>query len=177
MHRNPARTAGGLGSPKYQRHQPEKLCSIRLSRSTTRYLQEALNESILDSSRPLVPSLPACSRQAPLYLHRAMTWMQRLKQVFGIDIKTCERCGRKVKVMASIEAPADRPYSKTLATEGSLESRHSTARTPAPNDEAVRLTFPIDCRPLACRSWVRQPCFAVQAKTDENQPDPLQSHY
>ena len=25
---------------------------------------------------------------------------------FGIDIETCERCGVKVKVMASIEAPA-----------------------------------------------------------------------
>ena len=35
-----------------------------------------------------------------------MTWMQRLKPVFGIDIETCERCGKKVKVMVSIEAPA-----------------------------------------------------------------------
>ena len=35
-----------------------------------------------------------------------MTWMQRLKRVFGIDIETCKRCGAKVKVMASIEAPA-----------------------------------------------------------------------
>ena len=35
-----------------------------------------------------------------------MTWMQRLKRVFGIDIETCERCGRKVKVMASIAEPA-----------------------------------------------------------------------
>ena len=35
-----------------------------------------------------------------------MMWMQRLKRVFGIDIETCERCGAKVKVMASIEAPA-----------------------------------------------------------------------
>ena len=32
--------------------------------------------------------------------------MQRLKLVFGIDIETCERCGAKVKVIASIEAPA-----------------------------------------------------------------------
>ena len=32
--------------------------------------------------------------------------MQRLKRVFGIDIETCERCGAKVKVIASIEAPA-----------------------------------------------------------------------
>ena len=35
-----------------------------------------------------------------------MTWMQRLKRVFGIDIETCARCGTKVKVMASIEALA-----------------------------------------------------------------------
>ena len=35
-----------------------------------------------------------------------MTWMQRLKPVFGIDIETCERCGGQVKAMASIEAPA-----------------------------------------------------------------------
>ena len=35
-----------------------------------------------------------------------MTWMQRLKHVFGIEIETCKRCGKKVKVMASIEAPA-----------------------------------------------------------------------
>ena len=33
---------------------------------------------------------------------------------------------------------------ETLETQGSLESRHSTARTCAPGDEAVRLTFPID---------------------------------
>ena len=35
-----------------------------------------------------------------------MNWMQRLKRVFGIDIETCERCGGKVKVIASIENPA-----------------------------------------------------------------------
>ena len=35
-----------------------------------------------------------------------MTWMQRQKPVFGIDIETCERCGGQVKAMASIEAPA-----------------------------------------------------------------------
>ena len=35
-----------------------------------------------------------------------MTWMQRLKRVFNIDIETCERYGTKVKIIASIEAPA-----------------------------------------------------------------------
>ena len=37
--------------------------------------------------------------------HRVMTWMQRLKRVFSIDIEICERCGGQVKVIASIEAP------------------------------------------------------------------------
>ena len=35
-----------------------------------------------------------------------MSWMQRLIRVSGIDIKTCERWGKKVKVMFSIEALA-----------------------------------------------------------------------
>ena len=35
-----------------------------------------------------------------------MTWAQRLKQVFKIEIETCEHCGGAVKVIASIEAPA-----------------------------------------------------------------------
>jgi len=35
--------------------------------------------------------------------HTAMTWAQRLKQVFNIDIETCGRCGRSLKVIACIE--------------------------------------------------------------------------
>ena len=38
--------------------------------------------------------------------HVAMTWAQRLKRVFNIDIETCEHCGGAVKVIASIEDPA-----------------------------------------------------------------------
>lgn len=34
-----------------------------------------------------------------------MTWMQRLKRVFAIDIETCPNCGGKLKVIASIEDP------------------------------------------------------------------------
>ena len=33
-----------------------------------------------------------------------MTWMQRLKRVFNIDIEICQACGSKVKVIASIDA-------------------------------------------------------------------------
>ena len=34
-----------------------------------------------------------------------MTWAQRLKRVFGIDIETCHQCGGVVKIIASIEDP------------------------------------------------------------------------
>ena len=35
-----------------------------------------------------------------------MTWAQRLKRVFKIDIEICEHGGGAVKVIASIEDPA-----------------------------------------------------------------------
>jgi hypothetical protein len=35
----------------------------------------------------------------------AMTWAQRLKRVFGIDIETCLACGGAVRIIASIEDP------------------------------------------------------------------------
>ena len=34
-----------------------------------------------------------------------MTWAQRLKRVFGIDIETCPACGGAVRIIASIEDP------------------------------------------------------------------------
>ena len=35
----------------------------------------------------------------------ALTWAQRLKRVFQIDIEICTQCGGPVKVLASIEDP------------------------------------------------------------------------
>ena len=35
----------------------------------------------------------------------AISWAQRLKRVFNIDIETCRECGGAVKVIACIEAP------------------------------------------------------------------------
>lgn len=35
-----------------------------------------------------------------------MTWAQRLKRVFNIDIETCNHCGGAVKIIADIEDPA-----------------------------------------------------------------------
>lgn len=37
---------------------------------------------------------------------RAMSWAQRLRRVFAIDIETCRQCGGKLRVIASIEQPA-----------------------------------------------------------------------
>ena len=34
-----------------------------------------------------------------------MTWAQRLKRVFGIDVSTCVHCGGAVRIVASIEEP------------------------------------------------------------------------
>jgi rRNA maturation protein Nop10 len=36
----------------------------------------------------------------------SMTWAQRLKRVFNIDIETCSACGGDVKIIACIEDPA-----------------------------------------------------------------------
>jgi hypothetical protein len=41
--------------------------------------------------------------QTPAERHAAMTWAQRLKRVFDIDIETCSECGGDVKIIASIE--------------------------------------------------------------------------
>lgn len=43
--------------------------------------------------------------RTPVERHAAMTWAQRLKRVFNIDIETCVECGGAVKVIACIEDP------------------------------------------------------------------------
>ncbi len=41
----------------------------------------------------------------PAERRASMTWAQRLKRVFNIDIETCTECGGPVKVIACIEDP------------------------------------------------------------------------
>jgi len=38
--------------------------------------------------------------QSPAERRAAMSWAQRLKRVFNIDIETCSKCGGAVKVIA-----------------------------------------------------------------------------
>ena len=41
----------------------------------------------------------------PAERRASMSWAQRLKRVFGIDIETCPACGGAVRIIASIEDP------------------------------------------------------------------------
>jgi len=43
--------------------------------------------------------------QTPVERRAAMTWAQRLKRVFNIDIETCRDCGGTVRVIACINDP------------------------------------------------------------------------
>ena len=44
--------------------------------------------------------------RTPAECRSSMTWAQRLKRVFHIDIETCSECGGDVRIIASIEDPA-----------------------------------------------------------------------
>ncbi len=54
-----------------------------------------------------------------------MTWAQRLKRVFRIDIEICEYCGGAVRIIASIEDPA--VIEKILAH---IERRNAAGASP-----------------------------------------------
>jgi hypothetical protein len=57
----------------------------------------------------IVPSARAVagrSEAAASDRQRGMSWAQRLKRVFVIDIETCRQCGGRLRVIASIEEPA-----------------------------------------------------------------------
>jgi hypothetical protein len=41
----------------------------------------------------------------PTERRAVMTWAQRLKRAFGIDIETCPACGGAVRIIACIEDP------------------------------------------------------------------------
>jgi hypothetical protein len=45
-----------------------------------------------------------------------MTWAQRLKRVFNIDVSICSQCGGEAKAIASIE---DRPIIDKIPSLGS----------------------------------------------------------
>jgi hypothetical protein len=44
--------------------------------------------------------------KTPQQRHKAMSWAQRLKRVFNIDVSICEKCAGEAKIIASIEDQA-----------------------------------------------------------------------
>ncbi len=63
--------------------------------------------------------------RTPAERHRAMSWAQRLKRVFKLDLQSCEGCGGQVRVIACIEDPV--VIGKILAY---LETRRPAVRGP-----------------------------------------------
>lgn len=53
----------------------------------------------------VVPQKPVEEQENPKPKAYSMTWAQRLKRVFSIDIEKCEKCGGPVRIIASIEDP------------------------------------------------------------------------
>jgi hypothetical protein len=65
--------------------------------------------------------------------HLAMTWAQRLKRVFGIQINPCAQCGGAVKIIASIENPeviGQILWHRGLDRQDLAHQRQPTARAP-----------------------------------------------
>jgi hypothetical protein len=54
-------------------------------------------------------ALPTVQEKTRAQKHQSMTWAQRLKRVFGIEIETCEQCDGAVKVIASNDKSAGKP--------------------------------------------------------------------
>ena len=68
-----------------------------------------------------------------------MTWAQRLKRVFRIDIESCEHCGGAVKIIASIEDPV--VIDKILSHLNGRDALRTTPRAERapPADSSFRL--------------------------------------
>ena len=53
----------------------------------------------------VVPQRSVEEQENPKPKAYSMTWTQRLKRVFAIEIEKCEKCGGPVRIIASIEDP------------------------------------------------------------------------
>ena len=71
--------------------------------------------------------------KTPAQPHVAMSWAQRLKRVFNIDVKTCRVCGAAARVIACIEDPAViSKILKHLQEQSSLDAGLQIAHPRAP---------------------------------------------
>ena len=65
-------------------------------------------------------SVAAQPEKSAIERHVAMSWAQRLKRVFGIDVESCVRCGKSVRVAAPAH-PCARGLSASLHVIASIE--------------------------------------------------------
>ncbi len=76
--------------------------------------------------------------RSPEQKRRAMSWAQRLKRVFSIDITTCAHCGGAVRIVASIEEPAAiRAILGHFVKQGAREEAHYRPAARAPPVQAA----------------------------------------
>ena len=62
-----------------------------------------------------------------------MTWAQRFKRVFGIDVNTCVHCGGAARIVASVEEPqAIRGILDHFEKHGAIEDAHYRPRPRGP---------------------------------------------
>jgi hypothetical protein len=66
--------------------------------------------------------------QTPAERRASMSWAQRLKRVFNIDIETCSKCSGDVRIIASIEDPA--VINKILAHRDAIAQPAGGSRLP-----------------------------------------------
>jgi len=78
----------------------------------------------------VVPQRPPDKEGAKKPKAYSLTWAQRLRRVFAIEIEKCEKCGGPVKIIASIEDPS--VIQKILAHLGLDRSQETHNRSPPP---------------------------------------------
>jgi hypothetical protein len=78
-----------------------------------------------------------------------MTWAQRLKWVFGIDVEICHQCGGVIQIIASIEDPVvvakilSHLFKKNKVPDSSKPARKSSTPTVLPvliNDHELSIS-------------------------------------
>ena len=73
---------------------------------------------------------------------RSMSWAQRLKRVFNIDVITCVNCGCAARIVASVEDPtAIRAILDHFDKHGVLEHAHYRPR-PRPRNRKIGHAHP-----------------------------------
>jgi len=108
------------------------------------------------------------AKDGPTLVERraAMTWTQRLKRVFNIDIETCNSCGGPVKIIACIKDPVvvERilRYLERKAACGATRRLPPVGRRPRPvcsanplNHASSRCDIEAAAGSLSSRAWKR----------------------